>query len=327
MICTNRLKRISLLCMAIIAAVFMTGCGQKHTSTSTLYNVETSYLKPSMASQAELSYFSKDLCVTGLEDYGLEKTHSEIAQGAGLFNLDSGEIPYAQNLYGRLYPASTTKILTAYIIVKDCNLDATTTISANAANQETDSSVCGLAEGDTFTIRDLLYGLMLPSGNDAAIALAEYCSGSEEAFVEQMNKEALMLGASQSHFVNSNGLPDQNHYTTVYDMYLIFQAALDYPEFIDLIQAQSHEVTYTNKAGETKNTTWWNTNRYISEKVEPPEGIQVIGGKTGTTYDAGYCLVLYSLNEQNERIVSIVFKADGKSNLYLLMNELLAGFA
>ena len=142
-----------------------------------------------------------------------------------------------------------------------------------------------------------------------------------------MNQEALMLGATNSHFVNPNGLPDENHYTSVYDMYLIFQEAIRYPDFVELIGTLSYETTYTDKSGKDVNITWWNTNRYISGKTEPPEGITVVGGKTGTTYDAGYCLVLYSTNDNGEDIISIVFKADGKSNLYLLMNELLAEFA
>ena len=86
-----------------------------------------------------------------------------------------------------------------------------------------DSSKCGLAAGDVLTVRDLLYGLLLVSGNDAANVLAEYYSGSIDKFAEEMNREAKALGATQSHFVNANGLPDDDHYTTIYDMYLIFQ--------------------------------------------------------------------------------------------------------
>ena len=303
----------------------MTGCGQANSLTT--YDPTTSSLNPSLTNQQNIDYFSEDLCVTGTENYGLEEVHSEVAQGAGVFNLSTKEVTYAQNLYDRMYPASTTKILTAYIIVKYCDLNDTTIVSSYAATQAEDSSVCGLKEGDCLTIRDLLYGLILQSGNDAAIALAEYYSGSEEAFSSVMNQEALMLGATNSHFVNPNGLPDENHYTSVYDMYLIFKEAIRYPDFVTLIRAQSYETTYTSQSGEAVNITWWNTNRYISGKTEPPEGIHVIGGKTGTTYDAGYCLVLYSTNDNGEDIISIVFKADGKSNLYLLMNELLAEFA
>ena len=324
MTCTNRYRICRLLCIVFIAAIFVTGCGQE---AATTYDSTTSALNPSLTNQQNIDYFSKDLCVTGTENYGLEEVHSEVAQGAGVFNLSTKEVTYAQNIHDRMYPASTTKILTAYIIIKYCDLNDTTIVSSYAATQAEDSSVCGLKEGDCLTIRDLLYGLILQSGNDAAIALAEYYSGSEEAFLAVMNQEALMLGATNSHFVNPNGLPDENHYTSVYDMYLIFQEAIRYPDFVELIGTLSYETTYTDKSGKDVNITWWNTNRYISGKTEPPEGITVVGGKTGTTYDAGYCLVLYSTNDNGEDIISIVFKADGKSNLYLLMNELLAEFA
>jgi D-alanyl-D-alanine carboxypeptidase (penicillin-binding protein 5/6) len=142
-----------------------------------------------------------------------------------------------------------------------------------------------------------------------------------------MNNEALALGASDSHFVNPNGMPDEDHYTTVYDMYLIFKEAIRYAEFVEIIQTVSHTAVYSDASGNEVNNVWNNTNRYINGTKEAPDGITVIGGKTGTTGAAGYCLVLYSQNEAGEDIISIVFKADGLSNLYLLMNQILAGYA
>ena len=173
---------------------------------------------------------------------------------------------------------------------------------------------------------DLLYGMMLRSGNDAAIAIAESISGSVEEFAALMNKEAAALGATQSHFVNPNGLPDENHYTSVYDLYLIFRAALQNETFVQIISTTSYDVTYQAGDGTIEEHTWENTNQYLSGHAKSPDGFTVIGGKTGTTGDAGYCLVLYSMNEQSQPIISIVLKADGKSNLYLLMNEMLSGF-
>ena len=167
---------------------------------------------------------------------------------------------------------------------------------------------------------------MLVSGNDAAVALAEYYSGSVEAFAEVMNEEALKMGASNSHFVNPSGYPDDNHYTTVYDMYLIFSNAVSLQAFQEIINTKTIDVTYSSASGSIVEKTYNNSNHYIAETCEAPEGISVIGGKTGTTYDAGYCLVLLSTNEKGERLISIVFKADGKSNLYLLMNDILSSF-
>jgi D-alanyl-D-alanine carboxypeptidase (penicillin-binding protein 5/6) len=201
------------------------------------------------------------------------------------------------------------------------------TVSKEAATQEADSSVAGLKEGDNIAVKDLLYGLILPSGNDAAEALAEFHSGSIEAFAEVMNETALELGATGSHFTNPSGLPDTNHYTTVYDMYLIFKTAIENPKFVEIINTKSKSVTYTAASGKTIQKTYNNTNRYFTGYATIPDGFTLIGGKTGTTGAAKYCLVLYTQNEAGEDIISIVFKADCRHNLYWLMNQILRGFA
>ena len=177
------------------------------------------------------------------------------------------------------------------------------------------------------TVGDLLYGLLLESGNDAAIALAEYYSGSIEAFAQEMNNTAKSFGATNTNFVNPSGLPDENHYTTVYDMYLIFQNAISLESFVNIISSQTHDVSYTNASGAAVTKTFKNTCGYLTAAYKAPENITVTGGKTGTTGEAGYCLVLLSQNAKNERIISIVYKADGRRDLYTLMNDILSGFA
>lgn len=274
------------------------------------------------------TYFSENLCVAEDTEIGTDTTDAFVAEGAGAFNLATNTIVYQKNIYEKLYPASTTKILTAYIALTYCaDLNETVTVSEYAATQASDSSVCGIKAGDVITMRDLLYGLMLRSGNDAAIAIAEYISGDVETFAELMNQEATKLGAVQSHFVNPNGLPAENHYTSVYDLYLLFNEALKNETFVDIISTKSYDVSYLDAEGNTVTHTWENTNQYLSGHYRTPEGFQIIGGKTGTTGEAGYCLVLYSKNPSGQPIISIVLKADGKSNLYLLMNEMLEGFA
>ncbi|MEE1029105.1 MAG: D-alanyl-D-alanine carboxypeptidase family protein [Agathobacter sp.] len=322
--CTKSLSKIiRLLCIFCVAAVFVTGCGNEKDFENAydVYSSNYSY------EETNYEYFSHDLCVTNNVNYGTDSTDSQVASGAGAFNLDTKEVVYSQNIFEKLYPASTTKILTAYIIIKYGNLDDMVTVSENASNPGESSSVCGIKEGDIISVNNLLYGLMLESGNDAAIALAEYYSGSVEAFADVMNSEAKKLGATASNFVNPHGLPDENHYTTVYDMYLIMQAAVSLDKFNEIINTATYDVTYTNKNNNAVSDTYKNTCHYITGATTAPEGMTVVGGKTGTTYDAGYCLVLYSYNKNNERIISIVFKADGRSNLYLLMNQILAGFA
>lgn len=325
--CTN--KYVAFLLTVVLIGV--SGCGKESAEPVSAYDVYTTAedMSLSVTSQtASNTYFASGLCISEDIALGTDLTDSQVAEGAGAFNLATGEVVYAKNLYEKLYPASTTKILTAYIAFKYCeDLDAFVTISENAVNQASDSSVCNLKAGDVVRLRDLLYGLMLRSGNDAAVAIAEYIAGDTASFAELMNSEALAIGATHSHFVNPNGLPDENHYTTIYDMYLIFNKALENQTFIDLISTKSYDVVYTNAEGDAVERTWENTNQYLSGSVKTPEGFTIVGGKTGTTGEAGYCLVLYSYNPSGQPIISIVFKADGKSNLYLLMNEMLSGFA
>ena len=300
----------------------MTGCGTKIENAYDTYS--TDYINGYNGS----NFFASNLCVTNDVNFGQDNMQfAKTAEGAGAFNIDTHQVLYSQNLFEKLYPASTTKILTAYIILKNCDLNATVTVSHDAANPGHSSSVCGLKEGDVITVQDLLYGLLLESGNDAAIALAEYCSGSVEEFAKLMNSTAKSFGATNSSFVNPSGLPDENHYTTIYDMYLIFSNAISLESFVAIISSQTHDAAYTNAQGAAVSKTFKNTCGYLTGAYTAPESVTVTGGKTGTTGEAGHCLVLLSQNAKNERIISIVYKADGKKDLYSFMNEILSGFA
>lgn len=305
----------------------MTGCSRQ-TSISNAYPAYTTdiFEDPSASS---LSAFTENqgICVVNDVNFGTDRTDSDLAEAAGVFNLTTREVTYSQNLFEKLYPASTTKVMTAYLAITRCKPDEVVTVSKDAVTQSADSSVCNLREGDQITVEDLLYGLMLQSGNDAAYALAEHISGSIEEFSKLMNETAQSFGATHTHYVNPHGLPDDDHYTTVYDMYLIFQQALTLKEFRDIISQASKEVTYKHSNDSDVNVTWESTDRYVTGEEEPPEGITVIGGKTGTTNAAGYCLVLYSTNDKQEEIISIVFKAEHRNALYQLMNQILEGFA
>ncbi len=321
--CTNK----RLLCLFCIVAVFFTGCGTGTALTNgyDAYSYNNSYTNENKSINAD--YYAEDLCVTNTINFGTEDTYSEVAEGAGVFNISTQEVLYSQNVHSILYPASTTKIMTAYVILKDCNLNDIVTVSKSAADQASDSSTCGLKAGDNIKVIDLLYGLMLHSGNDAAEALAEYHSGTIEDFAKVMTEEAHKLGATNTQFKNPSGLPDKEHYTTVYDMYLIFNEAIKNDTFVEIISSNSKNAVYTSADGDIVEKTFTNHSRYRTGSVDTPDGFEIIGGKTGTTYDAGYCLVLYSKNPNGDDIISIVFKADGTHNLYLLMNQILSEFA
>lgn len=324
------ISKTSLLCLMGIAALFISGCGSKdivsYENPYNLYETSISYGITNNSSSTESQFFSTNLCVADDFNFGIEEVHSNVAGAAASFNLATNEVTYAQNMYDKMYPASTTKIMTCYLALKYGDLDEYVTVSEYAADQPSDASVCKVKKGDVLTLRDLVYGLMLVSGNDAAIAIAEHISGTEEAFVELMNQEALAMGASCTQYKNPHGMPAEGHYTSAYDLYLIFSNAIQNEEFVEIIGTKKYTAVITESDGDVREREWENSNRYLNGKSDPPEEMTVVGGKTGTTQAAGYCLVLLSYNTLSEPIVSVVLKSDGPSNLYLLTGEILRQF-
>ncbi len=149
------------------------------------------------------------------------------AQGAILMEAETGTILYEKNIHEKLYPASVTKILTCLIGSEECQMDEEVTMSHDAVfSIPRNSSNIGLDEGEVITVEQCMYGILVASANEAANALAEHVSGSMEDFVALMNRRAKELGCENSHFVTTNGLHDEQHYTTPYDLALIAQKFL-----------------------------------------------------------------------------------------------------
>ena len=309
-----------------LSASVLCGCGQRiegKVSFLPYDTYKTVLPRESDTSSVHAEGFSADLCVCGPEDTSTDNTDVWTCGAASVINMDTLTAPFAYHIFDRVYPASTTKIMTLLVAVENGNLDDLVTVSDAAAGQPSDSSICGLLPGDVMTLRDLCYGMFLKSGNDAAHAIAEHVGGSIEGFSELMNQKALSLGATNSHFTNPHGLHDPEHYTTAYDMYLILNSAIQNPDFYEIFSASTYTVNFKNAAGEEKSVEWNTTNHYKTGAETPPEGYTVLGGKTGTTFDAGYCLVLLVENPKGEKEVISVFKADARINLYLVMNQLM----
>ncbi len=322
--CIGKFFRIiscGILCLSLVA------CGKEVDSVANydIYNSSFVYGITNNGTSSNVELFAKDLCVAGKDDLGTSAVDSQVASAAGAFNVTEQSVVYAQSLHEKMYPASTTKILTCYVACLYGDLDEFYTVSENAVNQASDSSVANLKAGDVITLRDLLYGMMLRSGNDAAVAVAEAVSGSEEEFAVLMNETAQSVGATNSNFITSNGLHDDEHYTTVYDMYLILNQAITNSDFYTIFTSKTYTANYTSQ-GASKTVEWTTTNQYLTGNVNTPSGFTVLGGKTGTTGAAGYCLVVLSENSDGDQIISIVFNADCRSNLYLLMSEILSNY-
>ena len=229
-------------------------------------------------------------------------------KGALLYDLGSDTLVFAQNIDERLYPASLTKIMTCLMTLEmEDDLDTVVTVTRDGLRgQEPGGSNVALQVGEEITVRDLLYCLMVKSGNDAASVLATHNSGSIEAFVEEMNRRAQELGCTGTQFRNPHGLHDDEHYTTARDMAKITAAAMQYPLFEEIFTTTEYTVPATNlsEARELKTT-----NYLIRSNGYPiVTDSRVLGGKTGNTSKAGRCLV--ALAEKNGmKLVSVILGA------------------
>lgn len=269
--------------------------------------------------------YSADLCVAS-ENINMDGAPGSGSLKAGaLFDVEGKNVDYAYNIHEKMYPASLTKLMTALVALEKGDLSDTVTVSANADSTgfAADEQTCGILEGDTLTLEDLLSGLLIYSGNDNAVAIAEHIAGSEDKFADMMNEKAQEIMATNSHFVNSNGLHDDNHYTTAYDLYLIFNECIKYDKFVEIISADSYTAKVTGADGTVRDIKWEPTNYYALGDAPLPKTGKVIGGKTGTTLKAGNCLILLDESESGSKYISIVMGANTKEILYQDMTAII----
>lgn len=310
--------------MAFSLALLLTGCGQAQFAMPYTADSEVSSFR--IINQEERSEtaqpFAAGLCVVS-SNITPESVDMSNTSGAGLFDLNRHNVLYAKNVHEKLYPASLTKVMTALVALENGSADSVLTASANVKNLESGATMCGLNEGDQMTLDQALHLLLISSANDAAVMIAEGVAGSTEAFAEMMNEKALSLGATNTHFVNPHGLSDEEHYTTVYDMYLIMDAALDYSLFNEIIGMDSYTTVYTDAGGAPKEITVNNSNYYLRGEAEAPSGVTVLGGKTGTTSAAGSCLILLARDSGSNPYISVILHAESRDILYTQMTDLL----
>lgn len=275
------------------------------------------------ASSALAPAFADELCV-GQANVPLGDIAFAEREKAGLFQLDSGEILYAQGIYDKIYPASITKIMTALLAIEYGNMEDVVTIQAEDVNLEEGSVLSGMQAGDQVTMDQLFYTLVVYSANDAGMAIARHIGGTVEEFVNLMNQEAQNLGMTGTHFVNPHGLHDDNHYTTVYDIYLMLNRAFSEQKYTEAMSMESYTLTVTAADGTQRTRYLTATDQYLTGAQTAPENVTVLGGKTGTTSKAGSCLALVSQNAYGEPFISIVVNAANKTDLYNDMNTLLS---
>ena len=307
----------------LLLTVTLTGCGStKYEMAYNLNNDVSSYQLLSITNQETLEPFAADLCVVNKDIRNPSVDLSEVG-AAALFDLRDLNTIYAKNANVQVNPASLTKVMTALIAIKYGSPDQMLTASENVLITEPGAQLCGVQPGDQMTLDQALRILLIFSANDVAIMIAEGVSDSVEEFVALMNEEAVALGATNCNFTNPNGLTEENHYVTTYDLYLIFQEALKYDLFTEIIQMPSYSTVYTDRNGAEKSLEVNNTNMYLKGAYEMPTNVTVIGGKTGTTNAAGHCLLLLSKGSDGTSYISIIMKDTSGDNLYADMTKLL----
>ena len=213
-----------ILCMSLL-----TGCG--NVAYTFPYDVNSSVssfnvLAGTGAGRAEP--FAADLCVVTEDQTGDGSVDMSQASAAVLFDVNNKKVLYSKNAHERLYPASLTKVMTALVALQNASPDTVLTATDSVKITESGAQLCGLKAGDTMTLDQALHILLMYSANDAAMLIAENIGGSVDHFVEMMNEEAQRLGATNTSFANPHGLSDDNHYTSAYDLYLIFNDCLLY---------------------------------------------------------------------------------------------------
>lgn len=229
-----------------------------------------------------------------------------------LIDSDTGEIIYQKNADAKIYPASLTKILTLLVAVENIeNFDDTFQMTSEIIDPhyKADASMAGFAPEEMVSIKDLLYGAILPSGADATSALGIYVAGSEEAFAALMNKKVEELGITTAHFCNTSGLHDNNHYCTVKDMAVILKAAIENETCREILSTYQYTTAVSPQNPEGLLLTSTMFSRMTGEE---PNGATILGGKTGFTDEAGNCLASFGKNDAGRNFIMITMKSDYK---------------
>ena len=223
------------------------------------------------------------------------------ADSVVLMDATTGKLLYQKNKDSAYPPASTTKIMTILLVLENTKLDDVVTVSKNA--EMTDGSKIYLTEGEKISVKELLYGLILASANDCAVALAEHISGSTEKFAELMNEKAKSLGCKNTNFVNPNGLYDINHKTSAYALSLIMQELIKHPEYKVIATTPSYVMAATNKSKAKR--PLWNENRLI-QKADQYYYPYSEGGKTGYTIQSQHSYIAIANRNGQKLIVALV---------------------
>lgn len=291
---------VALVCvMGIVAVIVSAKNGAKELPLDETDKKTSSIVEKQDGPKANKNYFAKR---TG----SIKEIPSDIvAKNVIVINTTDNLVVAERNSQERCYPASTTKIMTALVAIENItNMNDTFTMSYDITDPLyiADASVAGFSAGEVINMTDLLYGIILPSGADACVAIAQKLSGSEDAFVRLMNKKARELGLKDTNFVNTSGLYDENHYTTAEDMAVILRAAMDNELCRKILSTYQYTTACTpqHPEGILLSSTLFSY-MYGTE----PEGADILGGKTGFVNESGYCIAAFGESDGGTEYICV----------------------
>lgn len=313
-----------IIALVLTCTYLFTGCGERSYDTADQLSLGIYSELPLYSSVS----FGETYTVIGADE-DINSSQYTGTASALLVNDSAREALVAYDVHEKIYPASMTKIMTGLLIFESLengtiSLDDTVTLSSAVTFDESNVVASNLTGGCTVTIKNLIYGLLISSYNDCAVILAEQIAGDEASFVEMMNEKAYEIGATNTHFENCHGLHSDNHYTTAYDLYLIFSEFTKYDMAYLIDSLGSYDFTYTNADGSTASVTISATNGYISGEYEFPEGYSLGSWKSGTTSAAGSCLIIEFVKDSTgDKYIAVIAGAEDRETLYNKMTSLI----
>lgn len=320
-------KFFNIVLAGLLLATTLCGCNKDTGALANPYQIKGNE-NVEIYNDTPLSYsdgFSKNIAVIGKDAVNSDGSENISSEAALLIDATTGDVLFQKNPHKKEYPASTTKVLTSLIAIKYGDTASVRKVGEEVIIKEDNVLLCDFRQGDNISFDVAIHGALMKSGNDAAAFLALFAADNLSDFAELMNKEAKELGATESHFVNPHGLYNDNHYTTAYDLYLIFNEAIKYGKFIEAISCKKYSGSFTRVTsyGEYQiNCSFTNANQFVNGALPTPEGIKVIGGKAGYTEVARRSYVMLAEANGHQYII-VTMRAESSDLMYQDLSALL----
>ncbi len=299
------LRAVALVTAIVLVVVLINKCDRKESTNDDVSSDSTL--------DAELTVSDEPRVQLPTQDSGMVLLGADINSNfVAVLRLDTNKIIASKNLHERMYPASTTKIMTALVAYENAvSMDSTFTVTTELIDPlyRAEATLAGFADGEAVTVRDLIYGTILPSGAEAAEGVAIATAGSVEEFVKLMNQKVEALGIKNTHFSNVTGLHDTANYSTAYDMAIILKAAMKVPFLREVLSTYQYTTAPTAQHPEGVPLTGTLFSYMYGTE---PEGADILGGKTGYVYESGYCIASFGRADSGTEYICVTTNAESK---------------